>query len=63
MSLPDDSCIMDAWALPGDFLFFILWSFWKSPNETVLYDTYIILEKHLEAMLFAQNTSKNINIF
>ena len=42
------------WALPGDF-----WS----PNEIVSYETYVIFEKHLGEMLFAQNTSKNINIF
>ena len=44
--------LMDFWALPGDF-----WS----PNEIVSYETYIIFEKHLGAMLFAQNISKIIN--
>ena len=54
-------------SLPGNFrfygilgcagLFSILWNFWKSTNETVPYDTYIIFKKHLGAMLFAQNIS------
>ena len=51
---------MDFWALPGDFDFIDIW---KSPNEIVPYDTYIIFEKHLGEMLFAQNISENINIF
>ena len=54
---------MDFLDLPGDSWFLILWNFWKPPNEIVSYDTYIIFEKRLGAMLFAQNTSKNINIF
>ena len=45
---------MDFWALPVDF-------WW--PNEIVFYETYIVYEKHLGAMLFAKNTSKNINTF
>ena len=52
---------MDFWALPGDFWFYGI--FWKFPNEIVPYDTYIIFEKHLGSMLFAQNIPKNINIF
>ena len=40
-----------------------VWNFWKSPDEIISYDTYIIFEKHLGAMLFAQNKSKNLNIF
>ena len=35
----------------------------KLPNEIVLYDTYIIFEENLGAMLFAKNISKNINTF
>ena len=54
---------MDFWALPLDVLFFILLDFWKLPNEIVPYDTYIIFEKHLRAMLFTKNISKNINTF
>ena len=45
---------MDFWALPGDYLL---------PNEIVSYDTHIIFEKHLGAMIFDQNTSKNTNMF
>ena len=33
---------------------------WKSPNEIVPYDTYILFEENLGAMLFAKNISKNI---
>ena len=36
---------------------------WKSPNKIVPYDTYIIFEENLGAMLFAKNISKNINTF
>ena len=36
---------------------------WKSPNEIVPYDTYIIFEENLGAILFAKNISKNINTF
>ena len=36
---------------------------WKSPDEIVPYDTYIIFEENLGAMLFAKNISKNINTF
>ena len=42
---------------------FVLWDFGKSPNEIVFYETHIIFRKHLGEMLFAQNTSKNIEIF
>ena len=34
---------------------------WKFPYEIVPYDTYIIFEEHLGAILFARNISKNIN--
>ena len=54
---------MDIWALPGDYLFYILLNYWKSPYEIVPYDTYIIFEEHLGAMLFARKISKNINTF
>ena len=47
----------------GRFFIFILWNFWKLPNGIFYYDTNIIFFKHLGAMLFALNTSKNINIF
>ena len=31
---------------------------WKLPNEIVSYDTYIIFEVNLGAILFAKNISK-----
>ena len=54
---------MDIWALPGDFWFLILMNYWKSTNEVVPYDTYIIFEEHSGATLFARKISKNINTF
>ena len=44
---------VDIWALPGDSLFLILLNYWNSPYKIVPYDTYIIFEQHLGAMLFA----------
>ena len=54
---------MDLWALPDDFRFSVLLNYWKFPNEIVPYDTYIIFEDNLGAMLFARKISKNINTF
>ena len=36
---------------------------WKLPNDIVPYDTYIIFEENLGAILFVKNLSKNINTF
>ena len=54
---------MDIWDLPGDSLFLVLLNYWNSSYKIVSYDTYIIFEEHLEAMLFARKISKNINTF
>ena len=53
LCLPAIFDFMDFWALQGDS--------WL-PIEIVSYGTYIIFENHLRVMLFAKNTSKNINI-
>ena len=60
-------------SLPGNFRFlwtfglcraiFDLMEFLELPNEIVCYDTYIIFDKHLGAIYFAQNISKSKNIF
>ena len=55
--------IVDIWALPGDSWFLFLMNYWNSPYIIVPYDTYIIFEQHLGAMLFARIISKNINAF
>ena len=54
---------MDIWALPGDSWILILLDYWNLPYKIVPYDTYIIFEQHLGAMLFARKISKNINTF
>ena len=60
MAAPDlpSSLLQEQGMMLGDFRFSILLNYWEYPNAVVTFDTYIIFEEHLGAMLFARKYLK-----